>query len=100
MVTAGQRTAVAYRRVSSGPQAKEDRSSLRTQTSHVGDWCQREAVSLIGSYTDVETGKRDDRKQYQKMLADVRQGGVDVIVVQFLDRFGRNPREILRRVWE
>jgi len=34
------------------------------------------------------------------MLEYVAQGDADVIVVQFLDRFGRNPREILRRYWE
>ena len=28
------------------------------------------------------------------------EGNADVIVVQFLDRFGRNPREILQRYWE
>ena len=28
------------------------------------------------------------------------QGNTDVIVVQFHDRFGRDPREILRRYWE
>ena len=27
-------------------------------------------------------------------------GGADIIVVQFLDRFGRNPREILQRYWQ
>jgi len=27
-------------------------------------------------------------------------GNAEVIVVQFLDRFGRNPKEILRRYWE
>ncbi|MFC1920989.1 recombinase family protein [Chloroflexota bacterium] len=34
------------------------------------------------------------------MLDFVREGNADFIVVQFLDRFGRNPREILRRFWE
>ena len=33
------------------------------------------------------------------MLEFVEEGGADVIVVQFLDRFGRNPREILQRFW-
>ena len=28
------------------------------------------------------------------------QGNTDVIVFQYLDRFGRNPREILQRYWE
>ncbi len=30
----------------------------------------------------------------------MEEGGADVIVVQFLDRFGRNPREILQRYWQ
>ncbi|MFH1560412.1 MAG: recombinase family protein, partial [Chloroflexota bacterium] len=43
--------------------------------------------------------RRDDRKEYQRLIDFVESGGADVIVVQFLDRFGRNPREILRRYW-
>jgi len=34
------------------------------------------------------------------MVEFVMAGGADVIVVQFLDRFGRNPREILQRYWQ
>ena len=34
------------------------------------------------------------------MVQYVLEGGADVIIVQFLDRFGRNPREILQRYWE
>ena len=34
------------------------------------------------------------------MVDFVTRGGAEVIVVQFLDRFGRNPREILRRYWD
>ncbi len=43
---------------------------------------------------------RDDRKEYRRLVDYVIKGGADVIVVQFLDRFGRNPREILQRYWE
>lgn len=39
-------------------------------------------------------------KEYQRMLGFVLKGGADVVVIQWLDRFGRNPREILRRYWE
>ena len=53
----------------------------------------------VGTYTDVITGRRDDRSEYLKMLEFVSEGGADLIVVQFLDRFGRNPKEILRRIW-
>jgi len=34
------------------------------------------------------------------MVEYVLQGGADVIVVQFLNRFGRNPKEILQRYWQ
>ena len=51
----------------------------------------------VASFVDVLSGKRDDRKEYQRMVEFVMAGGADVIVVQFLDRFGRNPREILQR---
>jgi len=44
---------------------------------------------------DVVSGRRDDRKEYRRMVEYVLQGNAEVIVVQYLDRFGRNPREIL-----
>jgi site-specific DNA recombinase len=34
------------------------------------------------------------------MLAHIIEHGIGHVVVLFLDRFGRNPREILRRYWE
>jgi len=49
---------------------------------------------------DVVSGRRDDRKEYRRMVEYVLQGNAEVIVVQYLDRFGRNPREILQRYWE
>ena len=49
---------------------------------------------------DVVSGRRDDRKEYRRMVEYALTGAVEVIVVQFLDRFGRNPREILQRYWE
>ena len=33
------------------------------------------------------------------MVKFASEGGADLIVVQFLDRLGRNPKEILRRIW-
>jgi site-specific DNA recombinase len=34
------------------------------------------------------------------MVEFVKQCGADAIIVQYLDRFGPNPKEILRRIWE
>src|SRR6266852_6069904 len=100
MIATATRRAVAYRRVSTQPQADEKRSSLETQDDRIRGYCERGGLALLDDFTDVMSGKRDDRKEYQRMVRHVLGGGADVMVVQFLDRFGRNPREILRRVWE
>ncbi|MFC1941180.1 recombinase family protein [Chloroflexota bacterium] len=92
--------AVGYLRVSSSGQIGERHSSLETQEARFKDYSQQNSFFPVLTFTDVVTGKRDDRKEYLRILEYVRQGGADVIIVQFLDRFGRNPREILRRYWE
>lgn len=91
--------ALVYTRVSSDEQAREG-LSLPAQLAE----CRRYAVQhgwiLGGEYQDVLTGTRDDRPQYQQLLADVRQLRAQsvsvVIVVAALDRFGRRLLERIR----
>ena len=92
--------AVGYLRVSSQQQTGERHSSLETQENRYLTYCSQNHASAIATFTDIVSGRRDDRKEYQRMVEFVMHGGADVIVVQFLDRFGRNPKEILRRYWE
>lgn len=51
-------------------------------------------------FVDTVSHRKDDRKAYLQMVDCALKGGGDVVIVQWLDRFGRNPREILRRFWE
>ena len=97
----GTRRAVVYRRVSTRAQADERKTSLEEQLDarRYGEH-NLSLVTFGEPFVDVARGKKDDRANYQRMLADVRRGGADVVIVQWLDRFGRNAREILRRVWE
>ena len=75
------------------------RSKLKN--SRYLDYCKQNAFSPIGTFTDVV-------HRYVVMIAKnivawlnlLMQGGADVVIVQFLDRFGRNHKEILRRIWE
>ncbi len=92
--------AVGYVRVSDPHQTGERHSSLETQEASYLNYCKIHNVSPTETFIDVVSGRRDDRKEYQRMVEFVMQGGADVVVVKFLDRFGRNPREILRRYWE
>ncbi len=98
--TLATKRAVGYLRVSSTGQVGERHSSLDTQKFRFEDYCHRCGLSPVASFVDVLSGKRDDRKEYRRMVEFVMAGGADVILVQFLDRFGRNPREILQRYWE
>jgi site-specific DNA recombinase len=99
-ITSKTKKAVAYLRVSTAKQTGERHSSLETQESHYLDYCNLHNHSPIEEFTDVVSGRRDDRKEYHRMLEFAKRGGADIVVVQYLDRLGRNPKEILRRIWE
>lgn len=90
---------VAYHRVSTAEQSTERHVSLETQAKRVVAYAERAGGAVVGAFTDVASGRKDNRREYQEMLKFVRAGHADVIAVQFLDRFGRNPREILSRIW-
>ena len=92
--------AVGYFRVSGPRQAGERHVSLEVQEAAFYDHCQCLHLHPVTTFTDVVSGRKDDRAQYRAMLNYVVQNGVGNVIVLFLDRFGRNPREILRRYWE
>ena len=99
-VLTGAKRAVCYRRVSSAGQTGERHSSLETQESLYLQYCDSRNYIPIKTFEDVVSGRRDDRREYLRMVDFVMKGGAEVVVVQFLDRFGRNPKEILRRYWD
>jgi DNA invertase Pin-like site-specific DNA recombinase len=93
-------TAVGYFRVSSAGQAGERHVSLEAQTTQFNDYCRAHRLDPVATFIDVASGRKDDRKEYGRMLDYVASQGIGNVVVIFLDRFGRNPREILRKYWE
>ena len=93
-------TAVGYFRVSSPGQAGERHVSLEVQAAAFQDYCRTHQLDSVTTFTDVASGRKDDRKEYRKMVEQVTQQGIGNVVVLFLDRVGRNPREILRRYWD
>ena len=93
-------SAVGYFRVSTLNQAGERHVSLETQEASFRAYCTTHGLTPLATFTDVQSGRRDDRVQYQAMLRYVVEHDIGHVVVLFLDRFGRNPREILRRYWE
>lgn len=92
-------TALIYTRVSSDEQAR-DGLSLDTQLSECQRYSARNDWILGATYTDIVTGTRDNRPQYQQLLADVRQLRAQraqiTVVVAALDRFDRRLIERIR----
>ena len=80
---------VGYFRVSDPKQTGERHSSLETQEASYLNYCRNNNVTPITTFTDVVSGRRDDRKEYLRMLGFAKQGGANVIIIKFLDRFGR-----------
>ena len=93
-------TAVSYSRVSTVGQATERNVSLEVQEDAFRRYFQANNLTRLAAFTDVASGRKDDRPQYRAMLEYVAKNHVGTVVVLFLDRFGRNPREILRQYWE
>jgi len=91
--------AIGYFRVSTAQQAGARHVSLATQQERFSDHCQANGFVPVRTFTDTASGRKDTRKEYQNMLQFLQNGEADVIVVQYLDRFGRNPKEILQRIW-
>ena len=85
----------AYVRVSSGKDAQLH--SLSAQISYYnnyigsrGDW------ELAGIYADeAMTGTKDNRPEFQKMLADCRAGKIDMVIAKSITRLARNTVTLL-----
>lgn len=91
---------VGYIRVSTDKQAGAGHSSLETQEDRIRNAVSDSGGLLVKLFCDVDSGRRDDRPDYLRMLDYVDDEDIDTVLIQYLDRFGRNPEEILTRIWE
>lgn len=85
----------AYARVSSGKDAMLH--SLSAQVSYYGDLIQRHADwEFAGVYADEAlTGTKDERPEFQRLLADCRTGKIDMVITKSISRFARNTVTLL-----
>lgn len=87
---------VTYARVSDprGRQEPENQAAqMRTFIAKRSDW------ELIHEYQDMETGSKEDRRQFQRLFADAKRSEFDILVFWSLDRFSREGvRETLNHL--
>ncbi len=89
----------AYARVSSGKDAMLH--SLSAQVSYYSDYIQNNGWEYAGVYADEAiTGTKDKRDGFQKLLAECRNGNVDMVITKSISRFARNTVTLLSTVRE
>lgn len=74
---------------------RKDSQALSNQMELLrGFVAQKSDLKLCGLYADNgETGTNFDRSEFQRMMADIRAGRINCVVVKDLSRFGRNAME-------
>ncbi|WP_252258917.1 recombinase family protein [Erythrobacter aurantius] len=80
--------AVAYYRVSTASQARSG-LGLEAQRRAVGDMCASRGLEIIDQFTEVESGKRDDRPELNEALRRAKLTGATLVVAK-LDRLSRS----------
>ena len=90
----------AYARVSSGKDAMLH--SLSAQVSYYSELIQKHSGwQYVGVYADEAlTGTKENRENFQRLLADCRSGKVDMVITKSISRFARNTVTLLETVRE
>jgi len=90
----------AYARVSSAKDAMHH--SLSAQVSYYSNYIQSHPGWVyIGVYADeAKTGTKDNRENFQRLLADCRSGKVDMVITKSISRFARNTVTLLETIRE
>lgn len=88
----------AYARVSIDKDAM--RRSLAAQVSRYSDMIQSHAGwRYMGVYADyAKTGTKDNREEFNRLLADCHAGQIDMIITKSISRFARNTVTLLETI--
>jgi len=86
----------AYARVSTDTLEQED--SLDNQTTYYKNYIESNPEwEFVGIYSDQGiSGFKERRPGFKRMVADVRKGKIDLIIVKSVSRFARNTETVLK----
>jgi len=84
-------TAALYSRVST-----QDKQHIDMQDRLLRDYCSTNSITIIDTYQDVgESGSKESRPEFDRMLTDMRAGKFNTMIVHKLDRIGRSLTHLL-----
>ena len=84
---------VAYERVSTARQGKSG-LGLEAQRKAIDDFVANRDATLVGRYTEVESGRKNDRPELDAALTLARLTGATLVIAK-LDRLSRNAAFLL-----
>jgi DNA invertase Pin-like site-specific DNA recombinase len=87
------RLIIAYYRVSTDKQGKSG-LGIEAQHSAVRGYATGAGCTITAEFTEVETGKRSDRPELRRALAECKRTGATLVIAK-LDRLARNARFLL-----
>lgn len=98
--TAAKKRVAAYARVSSGKDAMLH--SLSAQVDFYSRFIRQNAAwEYCGVYADeAYTGTKNERPEFQRLLADCRAGKLDIVLTKSISRFARNTVTTLETIRE
>ena len=86
--------AIAYRRVSTDQQGKSG-LGLADQDRTIRIFCESRDLKIVGEFTEIESGKNDDRPELARAIAMAKRRG-GLLVVATLSRLGRRVSFVSR----
>jgi DNA invertase Pin-like site-specific DNA recombinase len=84
---------IVYKRVST-PKQGQSGLGLEAQDAAVARFTKNCTDCILGTYTDIETGKNNERPELLKAIAQAKQTGAKLLIAK-LDRLSRNAAFIL-----
>ena len=91
-----QKRVAIYARVSTIDKGQDPETQLRV----LREYAARRGLVPAGEYVDHASGMRDDRPQYQALLAVARKRHIDVVLVWRYDRFARSTQALVQALNE
>ena len=80
-----------YCRLSKDDNLDGESASIHNQRDMLEAWCQEHGFTVAGVYADDGySGLYMDRPDFQRMLADCKQGKIDIVVTKDMSRLTRN----------
>jgi DNA invertase Pin-like site-specific DNA recombinase len=91
-----QKQVAIYARVSTLDKGQDPETQLLALRAYAA----RRGFMPVGEYVDYASGTRDDRPQYQALLAAARKRHIDVVLVWRYDRFARSTQALVQALNE